>query len=126
MRGRILASLELGLAVERACQHVGICKYTFYDWLKKGREGQEPYATFFEQAAISRGKAEAKYLRRMAELSEQNEHLPTAFSATGWVLERQFQYRKPKDEAPVEEVAETEPTTVAIVYEGAASADPQD
>lgn len=120
LQAKIIQSLTRGMSVERTCLRHGICKQTFYTWLKKGAEGVEPFAGFFQLATSTRGEVEDDLLVLMHELARQKNDLKVAFNAAGWLLERCFKYYRPalKESLEEDESSNREPTSVVVVYEG--------
>ncbi len=57
----ICASIAAGCYVETAVQLAGISRRVFYDWLKRGHSGEEPFAEFLHtvQVAISSSERDA-------------------------------------------------------------------
>lgn len=56
--GTIVEALRAGNFNEAACQAAGIDGSTFYRWLERGEEGEEPYATF--RADVEDAQCEAE------------------------------------------------------------------
>lgn len=86
MKTILSEAIEKGMPVNKACDLAGINQGTFYDWLRKGREGREPYAEF------SKAIAGARAVCMDSMLSLINEHAldPKNWRAAAWILERQF------------------------------------
>lgn len=57
LQDKIIKYIKAGNYVETACDAVGINKTTYYDWIKKGEAGKEPYLNYAN--AIKKAKAEA-------------------------------------------------------------------
>jgi transposase len=55
---QIVAHLRIGAYVETAAAAAGIVKSTFYDWLRRGETGEEPFASF--SADVARVTAEVE------------------------------------------------------------------
>lgn len=58
LQNRIVAALKTGATIEDACQHVGIVKSTFYDWLHRGNADEPDFSDFSN--AVTRAQADAK------------------------------------------------------------------
>lgn len=58
----IVDSIERGNYIETACLAAGIKACDYYNWQKWGKEGREPYRSFFETCARARAKAEQDLL----------------------------------------------------------------
>ncbi len=81
---RICRYLRLGTYVETAAACVGIHKDTFYDWLKRGGKGVEPYAEFVKAVERAMAESEARDLGIIGKAAE------TQWQAAAWRLERRF------------------------------------
>ena len=79
---RIINFIRAGSYVETAAAAAGVDKATLYRWLKRGAEGQEPFATFSNQVESALAEAE---LRDLARIDRAAEH---AWQAAAWKLER--------------------------------------
>ncbi|MHA1304883.1 MAG: IS630 transposase-related protein [Candidatus Heimdallarchaeaceae archaeon] len=82
LQGQIVKYIKSGNYVETACDAVGIAKKTYYEWLKKGEQGIEPYSNFSN--AIKKAKAEA-IMRNVLIIQTA---APKNWQAAGWWLER--------------------------------------
>lgn len=58
LQSKLVKVLKTGATVADACQHVGIHKDTFYDWLKRGEAGEAEFSDFSD--AVSRAFGNAK------------------------------------------------------------------
>lgn len=58
LQGKIVKLLKTGATVADTCQHIGIHRDTFYDWLKRGEAGEPKYSEFSD--AVTRAFAAAK------------------------------------------------------------------
>lgn len=58
LQGKIVKLLKTGATVADTCQHIGIHRDTFYDWLKRGEAGEPEYSAFSD--AVTRAFAAAK------------------------------------------------------------------
>lgn len=56
----IATHVEAGSYIETACEAAGIAQQTYYDWLRWGAEGREPYASFRARMLQARATAEAR------------------------------------------------------------------
>lgn len=78
----ICQQLRCGLSRRNACAVEDVPRPTFYYWMKQGKEGKEPYATFLEMVE----KAEAEFLGaaevRLRHFAAEN------WKANAWLLER--------------------------------------
>src|SRR4051794_23946527 len=55
---RITRAIREGAYAEVATRAAGVAPSTYYDWLRRGREGEEPYSVFLE--AVEQADAEAE------------------------------------------------------------------
>jgi transposase len=58
LQEKIIKYIKGGNYIVIACQAVGISEVTYYDWIKKGEAGREPYADYAD--AIKKARAEAE------------------------------------------------------------------
>ena len=59
----ILREIREGNYVETACLVAGVTYQSYYNWMKWGREGKEPYAQFFESCARARAEEESSLVK---------------------------------------------------------------
>jgi len=52
----VLAAVRVGAPLEVAAQAAGVSRSTFWDWMRKGDDGKQPYADFSE--SVRRTEAE--------------------------------------------------------------------
>ncbi len=57
LQEQIVKYIEAGNFAKDACQAAGIGETTFYKWLKKGKEGIEPFREFQESIKKARAKS---------------------------------------------------------------------
>jgi hypothetical protein len=79
---RICETLKAAGTVEDACSHHGIDTKTFYNWQRKGREGDPRYVQFF------RAVQKARDDRRIATEAQIRAHGKKNWQALAWLLER--------------------------------------
>lgn len=70
-------------SVESACAYVGIGKRTFYDWMARGRDGEEPFAQFSHAIEKARASAVQGYLDVIHNAAQNG-----TWQAAAWWLER--------------------------------------
>jgi transposase len=58
LQKRIVKLVRDGNYIETAAIAAGITKQTFYNWMERGKAGEEPFAEFFD--ALKRAEAEAE------------------------------------------------------------------
>lgn len=83
---RILNFIRAGSYVETAAAAAGIDRSTLHRWLKRGSEGEEPFASFGDAVTAALAEAELRDLARIDRAAE------TQWQAAAWKLER----RNPK------------------------------
>ena len=80
----VVKRIRAGNYIKVACQSVGIGVSTYFEWLKKGEEGRQPYAEFTEAIKKAESEAHVNYVAIVAS------HAPTQWQAAAWWLERRF------------------------------------
>lgn len=84
LQEKILLHLRVGAYVETAAACAGIHKDTFYEWLKKGARGQQPYAAFADAVNKAVAESESRDLATILKASTKY------WVAAAWRLERRF------------------------------------
>lgn len=74
--------LKTGVTIKTAAEAVGISEATYHLWLRKGKAGIEPYATFSAKIRETFPKTEAVLAGRVINASEKD------WRAAAWMLER--------------------------------------
>ena len=82
---RICDVLRAGNYQDAACGYVGISENTYYQWLKKGETGQQPYADFREAVRRARAEAELRNVTLINRAAQSGQ-----WQAAAWHLERSF------------------------------------
>ena len=67
---RVAALVRAGNYVIIACGEAGICRVTYYDWLKRGETGEEPYATFLNTVTRAEQVAEATAVAQLRQAGQ--------------------------------------------------------
>jgi hypothetical protein len=85
VQDKIIQALGVGAIHEHACQYAGISHECFYNWLRLGATGRQPFADFSEAVKGAEGKAVVGWLA----------HIETAaragnWQAAAWKLERRY------------------------------------
>ncbi|MFO7948118.1 MAG: hypothetical protein R6V19_15035 [Armatimonadota bacterium] len=109
LQDEICGHLASGCYAVTACELAGISESTFYNWLERGRDGEDPFLEFLESVKKAEAQAEVKALTII-----QNAMADDWKAAMTW-LERKFPdrwaRRKPLDVAEAEpEQEEGKPT----------------
>lgn len=74
--------------LEHACSYVGISEGTAYSWLERGANGDERYASFYEDVRKVRAELEGALVDRIQSDDERED-----WKAAAWRLERLFPKR---------------------------------
>jgi hypothetical protein len=83
----IRAHVNAGVPIPRACVAAGIPWNTCKDWLKRGKEGTEPYAAF----ALAMNQAKAQWAAgQVVRISTASD-----WRASAWLLERRLKEFRP-------------------------------
>lgn len=82
LMNRAALMVESGCYIETACEACGIGRSTYYDWLRWGAEGRDPYAAFYDRLTQARATAEAKHVMTIDHATTDDWH------AAAWLLER--------------------------------------
>jgi hypothetical protein len=99
VRESILRSMRLGLFAEQAAQLAGIAERTLDDWIRKGRDGVEPYASFYSDFSAAKAQGEQSYVGVIGKAAAGGN-----WNAAAWILERRHPKRwGPKVRMIVEE-----------------------
>lgn len=84
LQSRIVEGLRLGNYVEDVCKAVGISKQTYYDWRKKGENGESPYVEFLDAVEEAEADAITDALETVKFAAKVNKD----WRAAAWFLER--------------------------------------
>ena len=85
LQAEIILLIKMGNFVETTCGTVGINKYTYYDWMKKGKNSNHPknkYKKFQEAVEQAMAQSEA---RDVALITKQSKY---HWRAAAWMLLR--------------------------------------
>ncbi len=78
----IVRLIEQGNYASVAVAAAGISAVTYYDWLKRGRSGEQPYANFLNAIKKAESKAEAALVAGIKDAGIKQ------WQAMAWLLER--------------------------------------
>ena len=92
IKKEIVGYIEAGNYIEVACGAVGIHKDTYYEWIKKGNAGKQPYADFADAIKKATDKAEIRNVVVIQKAAQEN------WQASAWYLERKHPDRWGKKE----------------------------
>ncbi len=82
MRIRLVNMVKAGNYIEVAARACGISKQTFYEWLKRGGEGEEPFKALADAVHTSAAEAEVRDFTLIGAHAKQD------WRAAAWRLER--------------------------------------
>lgn len=87
---RICDFVQAGAPLPHACAAAGISWNTVKVWLRRGKAGEEPYATFRREWKIAKGKWVAGSVLRVTKAADRS------WQAAAWLLERRVpEFRRP-------------------------------
>ena len=78
----ICQNIEKGNSFETACQAVGICRKTLYNWMDRGEKGEIDFTHFILSIKKARAKAEMRHVEVIEKAMDKN------WQASAWWLER--------------------------------------
>ena len=84
VQDEVVKRIRAGNYINVSCQAVGIGVSTYFEWLKKGEEGRQPYAEFTDAIKKAEAEAHVNYVAIVAS------HAPNQWQAAAWWLERRF------------------------------------
>ena len=90
---RICDGLRKGNYVTTCCRACGISTVTYYNWKKRGEEGEEPYVTFLERVEEAEAEGEMVHVEIIHDTAVSGNWLSSA-----WLLERKYPQRFGKRE----------------------------
>lgn len=61
----IVRLLELGVTIADTCAHAGIGERTYYDWVRRGEAGEEPFQQFSQAVSRAHGAAKVKAIETL-------------------------------------------------------------
>ena len=76
----ICKTLQAGVDVETACLRDGISRESYFEWRKRGREGEEPYAGFLAATTKAHAEVEAGLTYQILKASK------THWQAAAWAI----------------------------------------
>ena len=79
---KLVKYVQAGNYVSIACQAVGICEATYYDWIKRGDKGEKPFLKFVKAIKEAQALAVARNVTMIQMATEKN------WQAAAWWLER--------------------------------------
>ena len=60
LQKKLIKCIRAGSYIVVACRAVGISEFAFYDWIKKGKKGIEPYTKFTKSVRQAQARGELK------------------------------------------------------------------
>ena len=88
---RIERAARAGVVLRRIHNHAGVDKSTFFRWMARGKEGEEPFATMMQKLQKARGDLEV-------ELLEKANDGESGWQGSAWILNRSMGYNDNLDE----------------------------
>jgi hypothetical protein len=82
LQEELLKALRGGAYVEDACGYVGIHKDTFYEWMRRGADGDDLYSEFSDAVEKARATAVVRNIALLQKAAEDS------WQAAAWWLER--------------------------------------
>lgn len=118
---RVVEALRLGASREGAAACASVAPSTLYDWIRRGKAGEAPYAGFWLRIETEQRAWEVGALRRVHEAAEKG-----TWQAAAWLLERRLpqHYAKRMDESIINR--EVEKKLKALLAEAQAKLDAAD
>jgi hypothetical protein len=93
---RICALLGKGSTIKSACILLDVGERSYHEWMERGENGEEPFASFFSAATRAREQHQAKLIGVVMEAAHKDAR------HAEWLLERQFPSEfSPFDRRPV-------------------------
>jgi hypothetical protein len=94
LQKKICALLAQGSAIKSACiVAAGLGERTYHDWNQRGKNGEEPFATFFSAATRAREQHKARLIQVVMQAAHKDAR------HAEWLLERQFPAEFARNEA---------------------------
>jgi hypothetical protein len=104
LRKQICGLLAKGSSIKSATIVCGVGERTFHDWMERGENGEEPFASFFSAATRARERHKANLIAVVMEAAHKDAR------HAEWLLERQFPGEfAPLDRRPVPPPIEPQP-----------------
>ena len=85
LQAQIVEALRAGNFAEVAARHVGIASSTFYDWMKRGANGERRFSEFADAISEAEAFAQARAVTIIANA------MAVDWRAAAFFLERKFQ-----------------------------------
>ncbi len=79
----ILETIREGASDKAAAARAGIDRTTLYNWLERGKQGEEPFSTFSTTLEKAKADREAKFVGFIRQAAEDG-----TWQAAAWYLER--------------------------------------
>lgn len=100
VREKILTAVRAGNYLEVAARYAGIAESTFWDWVRKGRDGHPTYTPFVKELDEAQAQSEVLDLARIGKAAED----PERWTAAAWRLERRYpdRYGRPSTRVQVD------------------------
>jgi hypothetical protein len=114
---KIVYAIQLGNYTSVAVEAASVARSTFYAWMRRGRTGEEPYASFRNAVRAAEAVAEASAIQVIRGAAQKQ------WQAAAWFLERKFPDRWGRKDRTEHSIAPHAPgaqgrgVTVQVVYD---------
>lgn len=100
VREAILTAVRAGNYLEVAVRYAGVAESTFWEWVRRGRDGDARYAPFVAELDKAQAQSEVRDLALVGKAAED----PDRWTAAAWRLERRYpdRYGRPQTRVKVE------------------------
>lgn len=85
VKNTIVQALLHGAYIETAVAHAGVTRESYYEWMRRGSKGDEPFKTFADAITKAIGDAEMWDLAVISKAAQEGN-----WQASAWRLERKF------------------------------------
>jgi transposase-like protein len=77
--GKIAESIRVGAYAEQAARAAGISPSTFYDWMRRGEAGEEPFSEFSETVRAREAEAEVAAVTMIRQAADEGDWRAAAY-----------------------------------------------
>lgn len=79
---KLLNHIRMGLTIVNSCQLSDISKSTYYSWIDRAKNGEEPYSGFLDKLKKAEAEAKAKLIKDI--------QVDPSWQSKAWILERRW------------------------------------
>ncbi len=117
----LIAALSKGMTIRAASALAHLSYETVYAWMRKGRAGEEPFASFLAELEQAEAECQQAALARVVAAGEND------WKAAAWILERRHGFAIPKEnwqerEARIDAATPADPSATLTPEEQLAAA----